>query len=247
MRNFVTDDELRAFFPRITEFLSSGKVDFSGQISEAFRQTIDAIRLKGVESRQICLPLDLLRPAGSTGNVNQLASVTKAAGYSAEYMEGKDGFSRVAVEVSALTISTNEAYTVALEGSRDVDVSVSAPPANWTLIWKSDVKRLGMLTAKFLDEYPYYRVVLTATGTSPSITFTAGLYETWIDRLVTHKALSNIFADFSKVSDDIWSRRSGDEETQFQNALQTARIFVDLDGDNLPDAEANEGGVTSWR
>jgi len=247
MRNFVTDEDLRKFFPRITEFLGSQRVDFGWQTAEAFQQTVDSMRVRGIEVRQLMRPLDLLYVGDDPPET--ITSVVKTTTWQSECLVGTDGFNRVVVDVSALvTTAGTEVYVVELQGSRDLNVDESNPPTNWTTVWKAQVKRLGQLTSQFADEYPYYRISITITGAgSPSITFTALLYETWIERAVIHKSLSMIFADFSKVKDDIWERRSDKEEQEYDNALQMAQFYVDRNNDNLPDSSGEEGGMEAWR
>jgi hypothetical protein len=86
----------------------------------------------------------------------------------------------------------------------------------------------------FEDEYHYYRITLTVTASeSPSITFTASLLETYIDRWIIWLSLSLIYHMISKSTDDGWLKRSEDAINNFNLAFDNYTFTVDKDEDNL--------------
>jgi hypothetical protein len=246
MKNFVNEDSLRAFHPRISEYVGKGRVDFSFQIGEGFRQTLDALRARGLKARQISKPLDILRPYQSTAIQNYLTtSGTKTASEAFTFIEGLDGFVRFVVSVSALNVGNGEQYTFILEASDDQNVDLANPPATWREVARLTAKASGDLSTRFTDEGRFYRLrLVTATTGGPvqdtpaaasaSVAFTAWLQETTVERLTTYRALALIMAAFSTDPNDVWAKRADESNQAFETALAGLAVNVDTDGDNVP-------------
>jgi hypothetical protein len=148
-------------------------------------------------------------------------------------------------------IGATSGYSFALQGSNEQDITDSTEPSNWTTVCTLTPTATGYTTDTFLDEYMYYRMVVTITQGTPAITFKAYLLETFLDRLIIHKTLQMICTDFSKEQNDIWDVRRAFHERAYQEALANHRYTVDDDEDNLIDedtdtlAKANQ--TTFWR
>lgn len=251
MKTYVNEDSLRAFFPRITDYLGSARVDFSFQIQEAFRQTLDALRARGFKIRQIGTPLDLFRPYGTTlDSPDALISKTLTASAEELFVEGIDGFVRIVLAISAIKLSAgNESYSFELQGSQDLNATEADPPTGWVSISKLSAQATGDLTVVFTDEFRWYRLVSTLGGTLPSITLQASLLDTALDRLVSYKALQLIMSAFARQEGDIFSVRARDMASAFDNGIAALQIQIDSQEDNLPseDEKTQAGGATFWR
>lgn len=250
MKTYVNEDNLRAFFPRISDYLGNQRVDFSFQIQEGFRQTLDALRARGIKVRQIGTPLDLFRPAGTSTTQHILTAKTIAASEDESYVEGLDGYNRLVLAVSSIKLSAgNESYIFELQGSQDLSVDTSNPPANWSSILKLVPKGSGDLSATFSDEFRYYRLRSTLAGTGPTITLQASLLETSLDRLVSYKALQLIMTGFARQDGDIFTKRAAEMASAFENGIAAVEVQVDSQEDNVPSEEEREqaGGPLFWR
>jgi hypothetical protein len=248
MQCYVTTDDLRTFYPRITDYLGKARVDYGWQITEAYRQVQDALRSRGFKLNQVGKPIDILRPYQSSSIVNTLTSDTLAVSGTTykTFMQAIDGMNRMVINASTLVLNgaSPETYVIKLQGSNDQNVDLNNPPQNWTDVLSIAVKNTGETTAVFTNEMIFYRLALILAGSAPNITYTAALYDTWIDRVIIHKALAMIFRDFAKQDGDLWDRRAHQEEGFASAGLESASVNVDLDQDNIPEEqERRDAGV----
>jgi hypothetical protein len=177
------------------------------------------------------IPFDLKRAADSTADQNTLASSTQTVSTTGTHIDGRSGFNRFVVSVSAIIGATG--YSIALQGSNDQDITDTTEPANWTTIATIVPAATGETSSVFQTEYKYYRIVNTITNGTPSITYTASLVETYVDRWIIHKAFTLIFRDFSKLEGDIWQTRSDSHERMYAQAIQSFKFTTDDNDDNL--------------
>jgi hypothetical protein len=255
MKNFINEDSLRALHPRISDYIGKGRVDFSFQIGEAFRQTIDALRARGFKVRTLSKPLDLLRPYQSTTVQNFLTSsgaLTAAKDF--DFIEGIDGFNRFVVSISAATFGAKVAYIFTLEGSDDQGVDSASPPTTWRTLATLTAKSTGDFSARFDEETKWYRVRVAVSSTvgepvdsegtpAYSVTFTSWLQETSVERLTMYRALALIMASFSVDPADVWSQRAAEANSAFDTALKAISVNVDLDEDNVPTESEKKSGL----
>jgi hypothetical protein len=232
LKNFVVDADLKKFYPKLANYIWSTQSDYSTQITEAFNILLDDFRSRELEARTLMLPLDLKRAASSTADQDViLTSSAETSTTTGLHINGVTGYNRYVVNVSALT---STGYAIKLQGSNEQGINDATEPTNWTDIVTITPTTTGESSSVFQAEYNYYRYVNTVTGTT--ITYTVGLYETWLDRLIAHKAFEMIFRDFSKLPGDVWDERSKAHANMYEQGMQARRFTVDADDNNLIDS-----------
>ena len=232
LKNFVVDADLKKFYPKLANYIWSTQSDYSTQITEAFNILLDDIRSRELEARTLMVPLDLKRAANSTADQDVLlTSSAETATTTSTHIDGIDGYKRYVVNVSAITGTSG--YAIKLQGSNEQGINDATEPTNWTDIATISPTATGETSSVIQNEFKYYRYVNTVTAGTPSITYTAGLYETWIDRVIAHKTFEMIFRDFMKEAGDIWDERSKSHAAMYSQALQGHRFTVDADDNNL--------------
>ena len=243
LTNFITDVDLKKYYPKLSSYLWTNQADYSTQINEAFEITLDELRARGVEPRRLHLPIDLNRDFDSVVKQDQSISIVQSSnGYSNKYAIGMSGFRRFMVNVSAKS-GTTPGLAMTLQGSNDLLLQTTQMPTNWNPVTSLSFSDVGTKTIVFTNEYKYYRIAWTITGTSPSFTFTAGLVETYVDRWIVHKAFQLIFNDFSKDPADIWADRSRSAQQVYDSAMESSKFVLDNDNDNVPDPDESEEGA----
>mgnify|MGYP001570317093 FL=1 len=229
LKNFVVDADLKKFYPKLANYIWSTQSDYSTQITEAFNIVLDDFRARELEARTLMIPLDLKRAATSTANQNLLlTSSAETSTTTGLHINGVTGYNRYVVNVSAITGSS---FAIKLQGSNEQSINDATEPTNWTDIVTITPTAIGESSSVFQNEFNYYRYINTVTGTT--ITYTIGLYETWIDRLIAHKAFEMIFRDFSKLPGDIWDERGKSHANMYEQAIQSRKFTVDADDNNL--------------
>lgn len=242
IRNFVTTTTLERYFPIITSYIPTGQTDFTEQINEAFEIVRDDLRARSMDIRRVGVPLDLKYAENNTDNHDGLISSTETATTTGLHIVGMNGFNRFAVSVSALT---STGYSIALQGSNDIDVSSDTEPINWDTIATVTPTTTGETVSSFTAEYKYYRYVNTVTGSS--ITYTVALYETQYDRWIAYKALELICGFLTKRDDDIWTSHKKEFAAKYSACLDSYKISYDENDDNITDEEEAQAGSLQVR
>ncbi len=231
LTNFVTDADLRKYFPKLASYVWTTQADYSTQIAEAFELVLDDLRAREIDVRRMHTPIDLNWPIISNANRDIMTVVTSTVAMASGHNQGIQGFRRFCVNVLALNGTTG--YTVKLQGSNDISASTTQAPTNWADVVTITPAAVGLVTVAFSNEYQWYRVVLAVPGSSPSIQFTAYLLETYVDRWIIWRTFQMIFQDFSKESGDIWHLRAQEAMQRYQQALTSAKFGLDTNKDNL--------------
>jgi hypothetical protein len=229
IKNFVTDDDLEEYYPSISSYLPSTQNDYSTQIDEAFNLVLNDVRSRGIDVRNIHVPLDLLRAATSSAEQDALTSATQTSSTNGTHIDGQQGFRRFVVNVTAITGTP----TFTLQGSNDYNISDSVEPSNWTTIETLSPTTTGETSVVYYNEYKYYRY--TSTIASGSVTFTASLYETEFDVWVIYKTLWLLFSFMAKNPDDVWSERAKKYEMLYSSVVTGYKFTYDSDQNNLID------------
>ena len=229
LRNFVVQADLLKYYPKLASYLPSTQNDWSTQITESFNIVLDDIRAREIEPRLMMIPLDLKRAETSTADQDTLTSSAETETTTGTHIDGVSGFNRFTVNVTAITGVTG--YAIKLQGSNDIDVTDSVEPDNWEDIATISPIATGESSSVFQREYKYYRYVNTVTGTT--ITYTAAIYETFVDRWVIHKAMQLIGQGLTKEDNDRWDRVAQTAEQFYNNAMQAYKFTLDADDNNL--------------
>lgn len=239
IENFIVDADLDNHYPNITDYLPDSLSDWQDQIDEAFGLVLMDLRAREIDVRTMGVPLDLKRAANATSDVEVLTSSTEASSTNSTHINGKDGFRRFAINVTARSGTTT---VIALQGSNDIDVDDDTEPSNWTAITSLTPTTTGASSIVFDGQFKYYRLVSTLTAAS--ITYTAALYEVYYDIWIIYKTFWLIFIYLAKTPDDIWDKRSKTYESLYSNVLTGYKFYLDSNDDNEIDEtdEANKSG-----
>ena len=232
LKNFITDSDLDEHYPNITDYLPSTLSNWSAQIGEAFELILNDIRAMEIDVRNLGIPLDLKRAATSTADQNVLTSSTEAASTNSTHINGRDGFRRFAINVTARSGTTT---VIALQGSNDHGVTSDTEPTNWTAVTSITPTTTGESSVIFDSQFKYYRLVSTLTGAS--ITYTAALYEVYHDIWTIYKTLWLIFTYLAKSPDDIWDKRAKQYEQLYSRVLNGYKFSLDANDNNLIDGD----------
>lgn len=100
----------------------------------------------------------------------------------------------------------------------------------------------GIAHLEFFDFYTYYKIVSTGT-----ITFTATLTESIYFHLHLYKTLAIIYLSMERVSGDKWFEKRLDYEDKYMQALDKAKLYIDLDGDGEVDEDEATLNLRSYR
>jgi hypothetical protein len=241
--NRITTKELLRVDGSIEKYLKD-QPDWQPQINESFEQVKDKIRARNYDCRNLGIPIDLNRDPESTSQQNSLATVTRTTSINSRHVIGQDGFNRFVLNVSAITGESG--YTIKLQGSNNLGV---IPTTDSTTLTWADVVSILPTSAKEYSavvtmEYKYYRVVCTVPVTTPSITYTASMVETYIDRWITWQAMWLIYTQISKDPNDIWNHKAENAMITFQTAFDSYKFSIDLNEDNLIESQNDIQGNT---
>lgn len=226
IKSFITDTELEEHYPNITDYLPDTLTDWSNQIGEAFELVLNDLRSRELDVRTMGIGLDLKRSASSTADQNTLTSSTEATSTTGTHINGKDGFRRFFINVTALSGTAS----VAIQGSNDQQITDSTEPTNWETIATLTPTATGESSVVIDSQYKYYRRVSTVSG---SITYSACLYEVYFDIWIIYKTYWIIFNYLSKNPDDVWDKRAKMYDTLYSAVLSGYKFSVDSNDDNL--------------
>lgn len=241
IRNYITDSDLDEHYPNITDYLPDSLSNWQNQIDEAFELMLNDLRSREIDVRTLGIGLDLKRAANETDDQNVLTSSTEAVSTASTHINGKDGFRRFAVNVTARSGTTT---SIVLQGSNDHDVDNDTEPTNWTTITTLTPTTTGETSTIIDEQYRYYRI--SSTISSASITYTAALYEVYYDIWIIYKTFFLIFMYLAKTPDDIWSERAKKYEQLYSQTLTGFKFFIDSDDDNLI-GDNDEGNASTQR
>ena len=236
VKNFVTDEDLKTYYPRMDKIYPSGETSHEKSRMQAFDLLLDDLRFRDIDARRLHHPIDLNYLATSTDAHINMLPFTKTATYTSEYVKGLQGFKRFVVMITSATTPTVISYNIKFQGSNDDDLA----EANWEDIGDYDLTATGQTTVVMQTEYFYYRYVLTIDA-GGSITYTVGLYETYIDRLIVLKAFQLIFNNLRAERGDVWDMRYEQAVTDYEMVMETAKYHVDTDEDTVPDETEDTG------
>jgi hypothetical protein len=225
IKNYILDADLKKFYPLISNTLWSTQADYSTQISKAFDIMINDLWNRGLNPRQCMIPLDLNRADGADAN-QPLTALTKTATFTGEAYEGENQ-RRFAVKPSVCTGT----FTFQLQGSNEVSEPASGD-SSWedagsTLSFASTTAEQSLVLT---TQYRWYRYKITIAATT--CTYTACLYETIFDDLISHRALAMIFNDWSQASPD-YIRFAETEMALYDSGLSAVKFYYDSDDDGV--------------
>lgn len=254
LTNFIRTVDLEALYPDILAFhrnRGGGNDDLSYQasIDKAFDTMVKDFQMRGRNVRNMMVPIDLNRVAGTNPRYQSLTATTfsgNSNGYG--WSDSKARHGRFSVNVRTKDAGT--AWTVRLQGSNE-----SAQPADDSAYWE-DVATLtiadgdagGERNTTFARRFLWYRRVVTSTGGAGDITLTATVEETTFDDLIVNKAIEIICSGITTGASPMWETRLARAMEQYDSGIKSVQYSVDDDEDGSPEGDPNvSGAVGMWR
>jgi hypothetical protein len=225
--NYITQTELENLYPQLYTSFKEANIDFSKYIERGFTRLTNDLYNRGIDLKMLMPTLDLLRSATAEGG-DPLTLKTIASDYTGETFEGGNEL-RLVLWNSAVSGT----WAVKLQGCNQ------ATPTDWEDVTTFNVDSTGELSATFLRQYVWYRVVITG-GTS--LTFRCWMVETTFDDLICYAAWENLFANHSNSETDIIETRRSGAEKKYLELLQNQKFSLD-DGDYNADTKDSQAKI----
>jgi hypothetical protein len=236
LKNYLDDEDLRAFFPNIQESIWNTQQDYSIQIDKAYDKLINDLYNVGIEPRLVMPHLDLKLASTETIRNSPLTISTETTSTTGSAYISTN-YRRMVLNVTAHSGSN----TVKLQGSNDLTGDNNSVPDNsWedvplaTITIAADDEVGQPWTEKFRTQYRYYRYVSTIGG---SLTYSISLVETVFDDIIAYGALYLIFRDWTKETGDIWDLRSQQCEKDYFETIKGLKYTYDANADNVVEGE----------
>jgi hypothetical protein len=224
---FVTDDDLKKFYPKIAAQIWDEQSTYAPQIQKAADKLINEMWNREIDPRLCMLPLDLKRPTNAAAN-DLIASTTETTSTTGRALL-MGNFRRLVVNVTAITLPAS----IKLQGNDRISEPTIADTA-WRDLSGSTlaVSEIGESTISFNDNARWVRYISTP-GTN--VTYTVCLYENIFDDAIAYLALAMIFADFSTAPGDHWDLKRQQAKEDFETTINGIKFGYDRDMDGQPD------------
>ena len=219
LKNFVTDQSLKLYHPKLNKQLWNEQLDYSNQINEAFQRVLVDVSNKGISPRLLMTPFDLVESV-SAANA-QPAYTTITVDTTGDSFIGDRNYKRLVLNVASITGT----WTAQLQGSDDntnfVDISAAEIVSS----------TIGELSTSFASSYAYWRYVFTNTTVvgADSNRFQCYLLEDIWDRLIVYKTFTIVFADFRRAQNDSWDLLFLEYDKAYNSLLDSIKFMYDSD------------------
>jgi hypothetical protein len=227
IRNCVTDNDLKSFYPNLVSQIWAKQPNYQKQIDTAYSILMDDLHNAGINPTLI-ESVDLtgtnnIKPAFIT-----VANVTGSAIHT-------DYERRIIVDTKNISGS----LSVFIDGCTTVNKS-DITESDWNEILEIDVNETDeMFTDVTEQSYPWirYRIVPDSQGASGTVSITATT--TLFDDCVAHKALALILRSFVREQNDQWDYQRTLEEKDYSDTFNAAKIRYDANNNgSIDDQEA---------
>ena len=223
IQNFIDEDYLKGYSPKIISLLFTGETDYSKQKDKATERVLNTLG-QTYDLRNL-MPELSLRASGTSISATTLTD------------EVEDSMNRRRVVIDKITNETST-KTVTLQGSDD--------GTNYV-----DVRSLEVLTSdtivssSFYETFKYYRVSVPIV--SGTIDFRARLVETTYDELFACLWLWFIMISIRKAEGDQFDLMAKEYYMMYEHILAGIKIYLDTNNDGEPDAVTRQGNLTMTR
>lgn len=234
IKNFVDDDYLERFYPDLVSYRSGDQADYSDQIDLAFNILLNDLQNRGLNPRQLGVPLDLNRD-DSSAHSQQLTSETISATDTGYAWEGNSE-RRFYVNLTTKSVA-GDSWTIALQGSNATSRPADGD-SSWeaitSLVWAANVGA-SVQHVTFTQMYRWYRRVVTKNSGSGNIAFQCALYDTSFDNLIAWKAIQLIALSWDAGASAIWQTRLQQAAEDYAATLSGLKVALDSDEDGIPE------------
>lgn len=223
IQNFIDEDYLKGYSPKIISLLFTGETDYSKQKDKATERVLNTLG-QTYDLRNL-MPELSLRASGTSISATTLTD------------EVEDSMNRRRVVIDKITNETST-KTVTLQGSDD--------GTNYV-----DVRSLEVLTSdtivssSFYETFKYYRVSVPII--SGTIDFRARLVETTYDELFACLWLWFIMISIRKAEGDQFDLMAKEYYMMYEHILAGVKIYIDSDNDGEPDEVSQQSSITMMK
>lgn len=223
IQNFIDEDYLKGYSPKIISLLFTGETDYSKQKDKATERVLNTLG-QTYDLRNL-MPELSLRASGTSISATTLTD------------EVEDSMNRRRVVIDKITNETST-KTVTLQGSDD--------GTNYV-----DVRSLEVLTSdtivssSFYETFKYYRVSVPIV--SGTIDFRARLVETTYDELFACLWLWFIMISIRKAEGDQFDLMAKEYYMMYEHILAGVKIYIDSDNDGEPDEVSQQSSITMMK
>lgn len=233
LKNYVVDEDLKAFYPTISDGIWKTQSDYSTQIEKSYDRLINDLYNANIEPRLAMPHRDLKLAHTATVFTNPPTSTIETTSTTGSAYENKN-YRRMVLNITAISGSN----TVKLQGSNDSEASdyTNVSAASWqdvpdASITVDSTDEVGEHTVKFKKQYKWYRYVSTIGG---SMNYSVELVDTLWDDVICYGALMLVFRDWVKEVNDIWDIRSQQAERDYYATIKSLKYQYDHAGTNDP-------------
>lgn len=207
VRNYITENDLKAYVPKLDTLLYPGDTDFSLQKQASEIEVMNDFIKRGFKA--VYLRNDLtLRDSGT--------AITEAT---AEDVSEIDSITRMRWVIDCKTF-TGEAKTVTLQGTNDLE--------NYNTITSQEISEVGITSVIIEEFYKYYKV--TANVTDGTFDYSSYLTETSYDLLYIFKWLIIILTPIAKDINSPYYILLQNFLQRYADEWNTLKVYYDNSG-----------------
>lgn len=208
--NYITDEELKTYFPKADAYRWEEQGDYSKQLIEAARIVMNDLRIRDFDPRK-CMP-----------ELELQSSVTKTGNFMGAGVLGNLQ-TRFVVDVTAITGIDVGTCSIVLEGSFN-DVNYETV----TILVPQYVEKISVVFDKL---FPYYRVAVNISSEGASITYRSWLVDTVFDRLIVYKSLELIYSNLRTPTNEDWHNKQQEYKSDYEALIDKVKFDYDDDMD----------------
>jgi len=223
IQNFIDEDYLKGYSPKIISLLFTGETDYSKQKDKATERVLNT--LGQTHDLRNLMPELSLRTSGTS-----ISATTLTDGV-------EDSMNRRRVVIDKITNETST-KTVTLQGSDD---GINYVNVRSLEVLTSDT----IVSSSFYETFKYYRVSVPII--SGTIDFRARLVETTYDELFACLWLWFIMISIRKAEGDQFDLMAKEYYMMYEHILAGIKIYLDTNNDGEPDAVTQQGNLTMTR
>jgi hypothetical protein len=228
LKNYVTDNELKAFYPTLDEYKYGKQTNYTPQLKKAFDILLNDLYVKGINPL-LCMKLLDLNNYTPQDNP-PLTAITKTATFTSTFAFLMGNRRRFVVNATACTGGT---WTIKLQGNNRQGEPALADAA-WEDVPNSTLtfSVAGEQNIIVQTQYKWVRLVVTK-GTGTSITLTSYIVETVFDDAICYRALALLYSDWKVERGDKFDERRQDVLELYDATLASIKFTYDTNEDGV--------------
>lgn len=205
IKNYISQEDLKAYIPNIDNLLWTGQEDFSTQFTSAEIEVMNDFIKKNYKA--IYLRNDLfIREAGTVTTAAETSDISE-----------EDTITRMRFVVDCKTFTGDDDKVITIHGTND--------SVTYTSIDSLTISATGVSSLIISQYYKHYKVV--ATVPDGSIDYAAYLTETSYDLLYIYKTLIIILTPLVKEENSTYGLLLAEFKRKYENEWNELKVFYD--------------------